>query len=44
MDNNQTETSVYWDALVFGLVPIIVGILIIISWVLLFFQIVPYYE
>jgi Cd2+/Zn2+-exporting ATPase len=44
MDNNQTETSVYWDALVFGLVPIIVGILIIISWVLLFFQIVPYYD
>jgi len=44
MDNKQTETPVYWDALVFGLVPIIVGILIIISWVLLFFQIVPYYE
>jgi len=43
MDNNQTGTSVYWDALVFGLVPIIVGILIITSWALSFFDIVPFY-
>ncbi len=43
MDNNQTETPVYWDALVFGLVPIIVGILIITSWALSFFEIVPFY-
>jgi Cd2+/Zn2+-exporting ATPase len=43
MDNKQTETPVYWDALVFGLVPIIVGILIITSWALSFFQIGPFY-
>ena len=43
MDNKQTETPVYWDALVFGLVPIIVGILIITSWALSFFEIVPFY-
>jgi Cd2+/Zn2+-exporting ATPase len=43
MDNNQTETPVYWDALVFGLVPIIVGILIITSWALSFFPVVPFY-
>ena len=43
MDNNHTETPVYWDALVFGLVPIIVGILIITSWALSFFQIGPFY-
>ena len=43
MDNNHTETPVYWDALVFGLVPIIVGILIIASWALSFFQIGPFY-
>jgi heavy metal translocating P-type ATPase len=43
MDNNQTEIPVYWDALVFGLVPIIVGILIITSWALSFFEIVPFY-
>ncbi len=43
MDNNQTETPVYWDALVFGLVPIIVGILIFTSWALSFFPVVPYY-
>jgi heavy metal translocating P-type ATPase len=43
MDNNQTETPVYWDALVFGLVPIIVGILIITSWALSFSVIVPFY-
>jgi len=43
MDNKQTETPVYWDVLVFGLVPIIVGILIITSWALSFFQIGPFY-
>jgi len=43
MDNNQTETPVYWNALVFGLVPIIVGILIITSFALSFFPIVPFY-
>ena len=43
MDNNETETPVYWDVLVFGLVPVIVGILIITSWALSFFQIVPFY-
>jgi heavy metal translocating P-type ATPase len=43
MDNKQTEIPVYWDVLVFGLVPIIVGILIITSWALSFFQIGPYY-
>lgn len=41
MDN--TETPAYWDALVFGLVPIIVGILIITSWALSFFEIVPFF-
>jgi len=43
MDEKQTETPVYWDALVFGLVPLIVGILIIFSWALSFFQIGPFY-
>jgi heavy metal translocating P-type ATPase len=43
MDNKQTEIPVYWDVLVFGLVPIIVGILIITTWALSFFQIGPYY-
>ena len=43
MDEKQTETPVYWDALVFGLVPLIIGILIIFSWALSFFQIGPFY-
>ncbi|MEI7856498.1 MAG: cation-translocating P-type ATPase [Methanomicrobiales archaeon] len=43
MDNNQTETPVYWDALVFGLVPFIVLILIIASYVLSFYPVVPFY-
>ena len=43
MENNEPETTVYWDALVFALVPLIVGILIIISWALSFFHIGPYY-
>ena len=43
MENNEPEKPVYWDALVFALVPLIVGILIIISWALSFFQIGPYY-
>ncbi len=42
MDTPQTETPVYWDALVFGLVPIIVLILIITSWVLSFYLTGPY--
>jgi heavy metal translocating P-type ATPase len=41
MDN--TEIPVYWEALVFGLVPIIVLILIITSWALSFYEIVPFY-
>jgi heavy metal translocating P-type ATPase len=43
MDTTETETPVYWDALVFGLVPIIVLILIITSWAISFFQISPYF-
>ena len=43
MDDQQTETPVLREALVFGLVPIIVGILIITSWALSFFQIGPSY-
>lgn len=44
MDNNsETETPVYWEALVFGLVPIIVLILIITSYALSFFPVVPFY-
>lgn len=42
MDNAETETPVYWDALVFGLVPIIVLILIISSWAISFFMTGPY--
>lgn len=43
MDNNETETPLYWDALVFGLVPFIVLILIIASYVLSFYPVVPFY-
>jgi Cd2+/Zn2+-exporting ATPase len=43
MGNNQTETPAYWDVLVFGLVPFILGILIVISFALSFFQIGPFY-
>jgi heavy metal translocating P-type ATPase len=43
MDTDQTETSVYGEVLTFALVPLIVGILIITSWALSFFQIGPYY-
>jgi heavy metal translocating P-type ATPase len=43
MENTQTETSPYWEALVFGLVPFIVGILIITSWALSFYEVVPFY-
>lgn len=43
MDNDQTETSAYQLALVFAIVPAIVGILIILSWGLSFFQLVPSY-
>ncbi|MEN6396533.1 MAG: cation-translocating P-type ATPase [Methanoregula sp.] len=42
MVTNQTETPVYWDALVFGLVPFIVLILIIASWILSFSSLVPF--
>ena len=42
MDTTETETPVYWDALVFGLVPIIVLFLIITSWALSFFLTGPY--
>jgi heavy metal translocating P-type ATPase len=43
MDNNtETETPVYWEALVFGLVPIIVLILIVASWAISFFLTGPY--
>ena len=43
MDDQQTETPVLREVLVFGLVPIIVGILIITSWALSFFHIGPFY-
>jgi heavy metal translocating P-type ATPase len=43
MADNQTETPAYGEALVFALVPVIVGILIITSFVLSYFQIVPFY-
>ncbi|MFA5268942.1 MAG: cation-translocating P-type ATPase [Methanoregula sp.] len=43
MDNNETETPVYWDALVFGLVPVIILILIIASYVLSFYPVIPFY-
>lgn len=43
METNQTESPVYWDALVFGLVPFIVLILIIASWILSFYSVVPFY-
>ena len=43
MDNNQPETSGFQEILVFGLVPIIVLILIITSFALSFFPIVPFY-
>ena len=43
MDNNETETPLYWDALVFGLVPFIVLILIIASYVLSFYPVVPFF-
>jgi heavy metal translocating P-type ATPase len=43
MDNNQVETQGYQEVLVIAIVPVIVGILIVISWVLSFLQIGPYY-
>nr|WP_319537457.1 cation-translocating P-type ATPase [uncultured Methanospirillum sp.] len=43
MDNNQTDTPAYWEFLVFALVPGIVGILIITSWALSSFRILPDY-
>ena len=43
MADNQTESPAYGEAIVFALVPFIVGILIITSFVLSFFQIVPFY-
>ncbi|MFA5347947.1 MAG: cation-translocating P-type ATPase [Methanoregula sp.] len=43
MDTTQTaETPAYWEILVFGLVPIIVGVLIITSWAFSFSGIVPF--
>src|SRR5512139_3906059 len=43
MADNQTETPAYGEALVFALVPVIIGILIITSFALSFFPIVPSY-
>ncbi|RPJ52397.1 MAG: cation-translocating P-type ATPase [Methanobacteriota archaeon] len=43
MDNDQEEAGGFQTVLVFALVPVIVGVLIIISWALSFFQIGPYY-
>ena len=43
MDNNQKEAGGFQEALVFVIVPAIVGVLIIISWGLSFFQVVPSY-
>ena len=43
MDTDPTETSAYGEVLMFALVPLIVGVLIIASWALSFFPIVPYY-
>lgn len=42
MDSVEPETPVYWEALVFGLVPLIVLILIIASWILSFYPVVPF--
>jgi heavy metal translocating P-type ATPase len=43
MDNNQTETGGFLEVLVIAIVPVIVGILIVVSWALSFFQIAPFY-
>jgi heavy metal translocating P-type ATPase len=43
MDNDQVETQGYQEVLVIAIVPVIVGILIVISWSLTFLQIGPYY-
>ena len=43
MDTNQTQPTISRDALVFAIVPVIVGTLIVISWILSFFPIVPFY-
>ena len=43
MDNDQVETQGYQEVLVIAIVPVIVGILIVISWGLSFLQIGPYY-
>ncbi len=43
MDNDQEETEGLQEALVFAIVPAIVGILIVLSWALSFFQVVPTY-
>ena len=43
MDNNEPETGKFLEVLVIAIVPVIVGILIILSWALSYFQIVPFY-
>ena len=43
MDNNEPETGKFLEVLVIAIVPVIVGILIILSWALSFFQVVPFY-
>ncbi|MDD1720201.1 MAG: cation-translocating P-type ATPase [Methanoregulaceae archaeon] len=43
MDDDQTETGGYREFLVFAFVPLIVGVLIIVSWMISFFQLVPFY-
>ena len=42
-ENNETETGGFGEFLIFAFVPAIVGVLIIISWALSFFQVVPSY-
>ncbi len=43
MDNNEPETGKFQEVLVIAIVPVIVGILIILSWALSYFQVVPFY-
>ena len=43
MDNNEPETGKFLEVLVIAIVPIIVGILIILSWALSYLQVVPFY-
>jgi heavy metal translocating P-type ATPase len=43
MEDSQTETGGFQEVLIIAIVPVIVGILIITSWALSFFQVAPFY-